>query len=441
MTTIVNPRIQIELIHRRLGFGASEQTVAEGLKFGIDSLLSKLMTPSGPATFAVAQPSGLTTSAKFAAAKRSHDQTKLKSLLRTIRQEEFPAIISWWLNEMITDPRPLLEKMTLIWHSHFATSISKVHLASLMLKQNNTIRSNSLSSFGALTTALAQDPAMMIWLDTITNSASKPNENFARELMERFTIGVGSYRQEDVSNAARAFTGWRYDPQNDAFKLTASQHDYGGKTFLGQIGAFDGEEVISIILAQPKSSHFVASRIFSMLGYPVSPSDTISIELGNDFADGQNILKLVQLVTKRPEFFSTTSLNGLTKQPVEYLVGAMKALKITLNPAAPGQIMSMLRLLGQIPFDPPNVGGWPQNYYWLSTATAQTRSTVAQLLSSIGDISMVSDSNQSQRVEATIAMLGISHASSATKAALEDVSSNPVTTVALAMCSPEYVCN
>ncbi len=342
---------------------------------------------------------------------------------------------------MIMSSQPLVEKMTLLLHSHFATAISKVRLASLMLDQNNTIRSNVFGNFESLTLALAQDPAMMIWLDTVTNIAGKPNENFARELMERFTLGVGNYRQSDVSNAARAFTGWRFNKETVAFEINPSRHDNGVKTFLGVTGNLGGNDIISVIFERADSSRFIAASLFSMLAYPISNTDPIAIELGDMIAPSNNLGSLVANIANRPEFLSTTSLNGLVKQPVEYLVGAMKALKITLDPSAPKQIINILNQFGQVLFDPPNVGGWPQNSYWLSTASTQSRASIANILATIGDISSVEDSATSDRVDATIALLGISHSGPETLNALARVTSNPITTVALAMCSPEYVCN
>ena len=441
MTQITDPVIQQELIYRRLGFGVDQSSISTQSAITPQSAISSLLGVPAQTNLTQPQPAGLTTTQQLDLTKKSHNKAQVAALLRQVRSEEFPAIVVWWLNEMVATTYPLLEKMALLWHGHFATAISKVRLASLMLNQNNTIRANALGNFSTLTNSLAQDPAMMIWLDTVTNTAGKPNENFGRELMERFTIGVGNYQQSDVYNAARAFTGWRFNPNTNAFEVIAARHDNGTKTFLGTTGNLSGQDVIAIILAHPQSSQFIASSLFSTLAYPISQTDPIAIELGSSFAKTKDIAALVGAIANRPEFLTNQTLNGLVKQPVEYLVGAMKALKITLDPNSSKQIMSILSLFGQKPFDPPNVGGWPQNYYWLSTATSQTRASVANILASVGNISTVSDAVPSARADATISLLGISHASSQTRASLTRSSNDPVATVALALCSPEYTCN
>jgi uncharacterized protein (DUF1800 family) len=186
---------------------------------------------------------------------RRHDEQKL-------RGQRYELLRAWWVREMLSTSSPLTERMTLFWHNHFTSGQDKVHYPQQMEQQNMLLRRDALGNFGELLHAFAKDPAMLQYLDGASNRKGKPNENFAREVMELFTLGEGHYTQRDVSEAARAYTGWGLDPDTQAYVWRANQHDDGDKTVPGQTGPLDGDQVLDILLAQPETAIFVTTRLW-----------------------------------------------------------------------------------------------------------------------------------------------------------------------------------
>lgn len=375
---------------------------------------------------------------------------------------ELPPLQSWWLNRMIVTSTPLREKMTLLWHGHFATAISKVRDPHLMYLQNQLFRTAGMGSFEDLTQAVAKGGAMMIWLDILSDKKAHANENFSRELMELFTLGVGNYTQSDVEQSARCFTGWTYDRTTDVWSVQVRQHDNGTKTFLGRTGNLSGEDAISTILAQPASARFVAAKVWSHLAYPVATTDPVVGQLVGAYGPTFNITNLLRAVFNHPAFVSPAAKTGLVKQPIEYLVGAARALRLDaggrrLNPAtglpgatapaptAPARsgagLARAATALAQTPFDPTNVGGWPQNGYWLNTATSLARVGIAELLATQADLSAIEAAPPSQRLAVVARTLGVVDGWGPTTAAAMAKATTPSDLVALALTSPEYVLN
>jgi len=463
-------RSDIALLYRRAGFGALpaelDVLATGGYPAAVEGLLAGTGTaPDGPGdalavpVFApyVRSTAGRGTPAALAAARARNAQ------LRT----ELAALQSWWLDRMIVTATPLREKLTLLWHGHFATGVSKVRDAGLMYKQNQLFRTAGAGSFETLTQAVAKDGAMMLWLDTDTDKAAHPNENFARELMELFTLGIGNYTQADVTAAARSFTGWTFDRVTGQFRLQARQHDTGSKTFLGRTGDLGGEDVISIIVGQPASARFVAAGLWSHLAYPVTPSDPVVTDLVAAYGSGFDLTAQLRAIFLHPAFRSPTTRAGLVKQPIEYLVGAARSLGLDsrLQPAgtagstpagiAPATsagsaagaphagptLATLATSLAQTPFDPPNVGGWPQNAYWLNSATALARLRVATQLARRADLSAVADAPVAQRPGVVAGLLGIDGWGPTTLGALAQAAPGPEALVTLALTAPEYVLN
>src|SRR4051794_7271862 len=185
-------------------------------------------------------------------------------------------LTSWWLHRMRHTPAPLLEKTTLFWHGHFATSAAKVRDPALMFRQNELLRQHALGNFGDLVRGIARDPAMLLYLDSATNRKVHPNENFSREVMELFCLGVGNYSEQDIQQLARCFTGWEI--QHGEFKFNPYQHDYGNKTVLGQKGPFDGDEGLEVILRQPAAADFICAKLvqFFIADEPEIPGELIA---------------------------------------------------------------------------------------------------------------------------------------------------------------------
>lgn len=447
---------------RRAGFGAGPAELDAAMSAGYPATVERLLAGGGAAP----DPSGdripVPTFSPYRPVAAKHGSPEALAAAKAQNKAlaaELPPLQTWWLNRMIVTATPLREKMTLLWHGHFATAVSKVRDPHLMYLQNQLFRTAGMGSFEDLTQAVAKGGAMMLWLDTEKDKKAHANENFSRELMELFTLGVGNYSQSDVEQGARCFTGWSYNRTTDQWVLQARQHDAGTKTFLGRTGNLSGEDAISTILSQPESARFVVAKVWSHLAYPVTPTDPVVNQLVGSYAPSFNITDLLRAVFNNPAFVSPTAKTGLVKQPIEYLVGAARALRLDaggqhLDPAsglpaaAPAPARGRVGLaqaataLAQTPFNPTNVGGWPQNGYWLNTATSLARVRIAELLAARADLSAIEGTPASQRMAAVAQMLGVVDGwGPSTAAALAPSAGDPVSLVALALASPEYVLN
>mgnify|MGYP001031530120 CR=1 FL=1 len=284
----------------------------------------------------------------------------------------------WWIQRMITSPCPLQEKMALFWHGHFATSIRKVKVPYMMYKQNQTFREHAFGNFQKLVTAVSQDPAMLVYLDNTRSKAGSPNENYARELMELFTLGEGHYTEEDIKASARAFTGWQMQPTRYEFINNTRNHDSGKKTFLGQTGNFDGNDIIRIILEQEQSSKFMVSKLWNFFAYE-NPSTKIIDELAQTFRDNKYELKpLLTAIFTSNAFYSKKAMRTQIKSPAQWLAGSCMALGI--KDPDPNLSANAMRTLGQELFNPPNVKGWDDGYSWITTASLTARYNLANQL-------------------------------------------------------------
>jgi len=433
----------IALLYRRIGFGATanelSSAVAVGYSATVTSLLGGLGQPD-PGGDAIAPPS-FTPIPSDLAQLRS-DVAARQAYFETLRTES-RELITWWLARMIASTNPAQEKLALLLHGHFPTAISKVRFPQFMYQQNQLMRTQGSGDFTQLTQAIAVDPAMLIWLDASSDKAQDPNENFARELLERFTMGIGNYSENDVRAAAYCFTGWRLNYRTGAFSISALDHSDAPQTFLGHTGVNSGTEVIDIATNTEASARYVPSALWSHLAYPVAPKDAVVSDLATSYAGDHNIANLLRSIVTDPQFATPTTQSGLIKQPIEYVVGALRVLSVTAAEiqARPAGVLEVLAGLGQVPFDPPSVGGWGQNGYWLSTAAALVRWQFARRLSQLGDISMVADAPRRSRVSAAGQLLSIPTWTSTTAKALSGAASNPQNLVTLALVSPEFVSN
>jgi uncharacterized protein (DUF1800 family) len=293
----------------------------------------------------------------------------------------------WWLYTMLHSLHPLREKMTLFWHNHFATSDAKVQNAALMFRQNGLLREHALGKFGPFLQAVSKDPAMLVWLDSNRNIKGTPNENYARELMELFSLGVGNYSEKDVKEAARAFTGWH--TRDEAFLFDAAAHDDGTKTVLGRTGTWDGGDVVRIVLAQPAAARFLVRKLYHFLiSETAEPSAALLEPLCESFRKSDHdIAALVRTMLASRHFFSEHAFRQRIKSPVEYVVGAVQAVYLRLDEKdadyrpLPAQVLvTRLTAMGQRLFAPPNVKGWPGARAWLNTSTVLERDNFAEAL-------------------------------------------------------------
>jgi hypothetical protein len=276
----------------------------------------------------------------------------------------------WWANRMLTTNRPLEEKLTLFWHGHFATGDAKVRDYRMMLRQNQMLRANASGRLRDLLIGILEDPAMLVYLDNGENVKSHPNENFGRELLELFTMGVGNYTERDVREAARSFTGWTNDVL--AFKFDKDQHDFGDKTLLGKTGPLNGQDVIDTILAQPVTGEFVSAKMYRYFVRDEVPA-AVRTELGRSFrASGYQIKPLLKRIFLSRDFYSPAATATQIKSPVVLVVSTYKKMGLRELPTIPdfGRLTSSL---GQTLFDPPNVAGWAGGRTWITPATLLQR--------------------------------------------------------------------
>lgn len=284
----------------------------------------------------------------------------------------------WWLNRMAKGPRPFQEKMTLFWHGHFATSVDKVRDAYYMWRQNELFRRLATDNWLRLLIETGKDPAMLIWLDQAESRKEHPNENFAREVMELFSLGEGHYTEKDVTEGARALTGWSLDRMQQRFVYRPNFHDDGEKTFLGLTGDLTGEDVLAQIVAQPQAAIFITAKIWNFFAGQM-PSPALNEAMANVLrSNGNNFKPFLRVMFSSEEFYSPDIVRNEVKSPVQWLVGTSRMLECDLPPAL--ICMGMTRSLGQDLFAPPNVKGWDGGLSWITTNTLLNRYNEAATL-------------------------------------------------------------
>jgi len=282
---------------------------------------------------------------------------------------------TWWLYRMVQTRRPLLEKLTLFWHGHFAVANYKVGNPQMMHQHIELLRSRALGRFDDMLLAVSKDPAMLIWLDGASNHRNAPNENYGRELLELYTLGIGNYNEDDVLSAARAFTGWNL--RNGEFFFDENQHDAGDKTFLGQTGQFDGADILTIVANDAATAQRISSKLFTFFAYP-NPEPEVLAPLADVFATSDhNVSRLVEAILRSDAFYSDRSQFEHIKSPIEYVVGSVRLMGANVRER---ELVGVLRNLGQEILNPPNVAGWPGDQYWINPSTLLMRFNFAARL-------------------------------------------------------------
>ena len=341
-----NVRSQIAHLLRRAGFGATQAELDQYSALGFAGAVEQLLNPEQVDDSATDQLLAPFTSA-------IGDPKKIE-----------PAKF-WWFNRMLYTQRPLQEKVTLFWHNHFATANSKVANSVLMLQQIQLFRDNGLGNFETLLQKVTRDPAMLIWLDNRLNRKGAPNENYAREVQELFTVGIGNYTEQDIHEAARAFTGHMLD-KSLHYTFNANQHDAGLKTFQGQTGNFNADDILAILVRNPATARFITTKLFSWFVYDNPDSSTID-RLANTFTSTNfDIRSVLRDIYTGPEFLSPQAFHGQIKQPVEYVAGSVKSLNVqNIGP----DVTQVLRRMGQDLLNPPDVSGWKLGAAWINSTT------------------------------------------------------------------------
>jgi uncharacterized protein (DUF1800 family) len=286
---------------------------------------------------------------------------------RKLNVERALNLREWWFREMLTTPSPLTEKMTLFWHNHFATSQQKVRYTTLMYQQNILLRKNALGNFGSMLHQIARDPAMLIYLDNANSRKEQPNENFAREVMELFTLGEGNYSEQDIKEMARAFTGWSIDRETGEFMFRRGFYDPGEKTIFGKRGSFDGDQALDLLLKRPETAQFITTKLWREFISPTPDNKEVARLAAVYRESGYNNRKLLAAMLTSDAFYLPENRASLIKSPVEFVVGTLKLFDIQTPNLRPFVLASAL--LGQNLFTPPNVKGWPGGENWINSAT------------------------------------------------------------------------
>jgi uncharacterized protein (DUF1800 family) len=370
----------------RTGFGPTDAEVHAFAPLSraeaVDRLLSGArlvaVTPPPPFTFSVAPlrrlPAGTVSEAERMAYLRQRTQEALE-------------LRGWWVQEMLATPSPLTERMTLFWHNHFVSAQPKVPFARLMYEQNVRLRANALGNFGTLLHAMGRDPAMVLYLDSVQNRKGAPNENFAREVMELFTLGEGHYTETDVKEAARAFTGFSLDRDTGTFVFRPRLHDDGMKTIFGRRGDFDGDAVLDLILAQPDVATFITAKLWREFVSP-DPDSAEVARIARRFREsGYEIKVALRELLTSGAFYAKENRGVLVKSPVEVVVGTLHQLGLAPANGLPFAIASAT--MGQNLMAAPNVKGWPGGDAWINATTLLARKQFRERITRGDDVAPV----------------------------------------------------
>ena len=375
---IISNRLKNQHLLWRSAFGPMAENAASLDDFSQKKLWALLLSTSEkqPAKIVVAQNlvDGLYNGVQDLVMQNELTKAEAGRKRRQQSRDELKNLNLVWLDEMINSKAQLREKMSLFWHGHFACRVINSFFQQELL---HTIRTNALSNFGDMLKAVSKSPAMLQFLNNQQNRKGKPNENFAREVMELFTMGRGNYTEKDIKEAARAFTGWGFNLQG-TFVFRKNQHDTGSKTFLGRTGNFDGDDILNILLKQPQTAVFITQKLYK---YFVNEStDDKNVQwLSQRFYDNKyDIKKLLEDIYSSDWFYTEKNIGNKIKSPIELLAGIRRLLPLELDNDQ-SQLLFQ-KVLGQILFYPPNVAGWPGGRTWIDSSTLMVRLQIPQVL-------------------------------------------------------------
>lgn len=361
----------------RTGFGPTEAGIRVYAPLDRDAAIARLL--AGARTTPVTRPpSDLESEAPIARRPDRENPEARKAFVREQVREGIE-LRGWWMGEMLATDSPIAERMTLFWHNHFVSSQQKVRVARLMYRQNATFRANALGSFATLLHAASKDAAMLVYLDGVRNRRGAPNENFAREVMELFTLGEGHYSERDVKEAARAFSGWSLDRESGRFVFRRALHDAGEKTVFGRTGRFDGDQVLDLLLERPETAEFVVAKLWREFVSP-DPDAREVRRIAADFRrSGYRIKVALSGLLSTDAFWSPANRGVLVKSPVDLVVGTLVTLEVPPADATPFALA--VAGMGQNLFSPPNVKGWRGGEAWIDTSTLLARKQFVEAIS------------------------------------------------------------
>jgi uncharacterized protein (DUF1800 family) len=369
----------------RAGFGGTQEEIAKVVEMGPQDAIDALMdfpdagvdeqTQSDVPDLSAVEdyPKSFMEIRQMLQGKTEEEKKAFRQKLQQENRQAIVQTIGWWLNRMTKGPYPMQEKLTLFWHGHFTTSAKDERAALLMWNQNEMLRRNAAGNFRTFVRQVSRDPAMLDYLNNNENRKAHPNENYAREVMELFTLGIGNYTEDDIKQAARAFTGWAHD--GDEYVFRRFQHDDGEKTFMGRTGNFNGDDILDIILQQPACPKYISGRLFKHFAYE-DPQDDMIESLGQHLRDNRWELRpTLRTIFTSKAFYSDKAIGSQIKSPVQLVTGTVRMLGLETPP--PRLLMSELNQMGQMPLSPPNVKGWPGGRMWINTSTLFVRYNTA----------------------------------------------------------------
>ena len=425
-------RLETSRLMQRFGFGPRPGEYANALKDGVAATRAKVLTvpavDAGAATVLVPE---ITNIGKRPAAN-SAEIVPYSIALRYQNQQ----LVLWWLDRMAMSDHGLTEKMTWFWHGHWATSVGKVNFALPMFIQNKTLRTHALGNFKDMSRAMINDSALQFWLDGQDSTLKSPNENLGRELMELFVLGVDRYTEDDVKGAARALTGYQVVNYEGSLTFNPKRHDPNPISILGTTRPFNGEELSDFLVAREDCATFIAERLWYRF---ISSTESMPASFGAKKAFAtRDISSAVKAMVQDPAVGD--SKNDLVKSPVEWFIAACRALELTpSNLKTPTQLINYLNQLNQVPFSPPNVGGWPAGEAWLSSAAVQYRIAFATWLIKQSSLRGLLEIPVANRAMKSADWLGVAEWSPRTQGALRNSMSDPAQFALLALCSPEFI--
>lgn len=378
--------LKVKHLYNRAGFGISyaelEKLSRKNLSKVVDNLLkdSQKDDPIKLVNDFESKRQLLVQAGLYAKKDLTDEEKKMRQQIVREQNEVSRDLNIAFINQMINTDAPLREKMTLFWHGHFACRSNNPFFAQQL---NNIQRTNALGSFKTLLVEVSKSPAMLQYLNNQQNRKGKPNENFARELMELFTLGRGNYTEQDIKESARSFTGWMYD-KDGSFIFRQNLHDTGTKTFFGKIGNFEGENIIDIILEKPETSQFIARKIYKFFVND-NPNEDHVKELAAHFYNSKyDIASMMKKMFTSDWFYSPENVGTKIKSPAEFLVGLSREFYVTYN--KPQVLIQLQSSLGQYLFNPPNVAGWPGGQSWIDSSSLMLRMRIPSLVLNDGEI-------------------------------------------------------
>ncbi len=321
------------------------------------------------------------------AAERTAEERREIQRLQT---EAIRKLSHLWMSEMVNSEQQLKEKLALFWHGHFACRSTNAFYQQQLL---HIIRDNALGNFGDLLKAVSQSPAMLTFLNNQQNRKGRPNENFAREVMELFTLGRGNYTEKDIKEAARAFTGWTGNQQGE-FVFRKNQHDTGEKTVLGKTGNLTGEDVLNILLEKKQTAIYITQKLYRFLVNDTVDNKQVQELAEKFYKNNYDISALVKDIFTGSAFYDTKNMGALIKSPIELIAGIQRMIPMQLEDN--NALLTIQRILGQLLFYPPNVAGWPGGKTWIDSSTLMMRLRVPQLFTDADELNVTPKDDDDQ---------------------------------------------